>query len=206
MLRLAATLGLGLLLLATNTACTPIGAVVGAGATAGVAAMSERGVEVTANDFAIHAKVLEKVASANHSLVAKLGFEVYESKVLVVGPVTDEAEMAKVIELIWQIDGVAKVINELTVEASGGLFDATRDSWISTQLKAALTFDGNVYAINYGIETNNKVIYLVGIAQNQQELDRVIAHARAIDYVRRVVSHVRIKTPAKNAKLMKGAS
>jgi len=206
MLRFAAFLGLGLFVLATNTACTPIGAIVGAGATAGVAAMSERGVEVTAQDFAVHAKVLEKVGSADHTLATRLGFEVYEGKVLVVGPVTDETEMTKVVGLIWKVDGVADVINELTVEEKGGLFDATRDTWIATQLKAALTLDGNVYAINYGIETNNKVVYLMGIAQTQQELNRVIAHARAIGYVRRVVSHVRIKTPAKSAETSKGAS
>ena len=199
-------LGLLLPVLAIGSACTPIGAVVGAGATAGVAAMSERGVQGTASDLAVHAQVLEKIASADHGLAASLSFEVYEGKVLAVGPVADEAEMAKVVGLIWQVDGVTDVINELMLTDNSSLLDTTRDNWISTQLKTALTFDGDVFAINYGIETKNKIVYLMGIAQSQRELDRVIAHARAIDYVRRVVSHVRIKTPAESAKTEKGAS
>ena len=51
-------------------------------------------------------------------------------------------------------------------------------------------------AINYSVETVNGTIYLIGIAQNQEELDRVIAHARTIEYVRKVVDHVRVKKPS----------
>ena len=39
----------------------------------------------------------------------------------------------------------------------------------------------------------NGIVYLIGIAQNQKELDRVIAHARDINYVRNIISHVRVK-------------
>jgi osmotically-inducible protein OsmY len=56
-----------------------------------------------------------------------------------------------------------------------------------------MTFDKKILAINYSIETVNGIVYLIGIAQNQEELDRVIAHARAIDYVRQIKSHVRVK-------------
>ena len=39
----------------------------------------------------------------------------------------------------------------------------------------------------------NGTVYLIGVAQSQKELDRVRDHARQIRYVRRIVSHVRIK-------------
>lgn len=206
MLKLAIPLTLCVSLAVISSACTPVGAVVGAGAMTGVAAFSERGVEGTASDLAVHAKVLERIATADAGLATGLSFEVYEGRVLAVGSVDNEAEMAKTVELIWKVDGVKDVINELTIRTENSVSDFTRDNWISTQLKAALTFDDKVYAINYGIETKNKTVYLMGIAQNQAELDRVVAHARAIDYVRRVVSHVRIKTPADTAKNDKGGS
>ena len=41
----------------------------------------------------------------------------------------------------------------------------------------------------------NGTVYLMGIAQNQAELNRVKNHARGLDYVRRVISHVRLKKP-----------
>jgi osmotically-inducible protein OsmY len=51
-------------------------------------------------------------------------------------------------------------------------------------------------AINYNIETVNGTVYLIGIAKSQLEVDRVIAHARSLGYVKRVISHVRIKKAA----------
>jgi len=70
-----------------------------------------------------------------------------------------------------------------------------RDKWVTAQLRLKITFDGKVKSINYAIDTVNGTVYLMGIAQSQGELDRVQNHARAIDYVRRVISHVRIKKP-----------
>ena len=63
-------------------------------------------------------------------------------------------------------------------------------------MKSKLTLDNKVLAINYAIETVNGIVYLIGIAQNQGELDRVIAHSRTISYVRQVISHVRVKGAA----------
>jgi osmotically-inducible protein OsmY len=40
------------------------------------------------------------------------------------------------------------------------------------------------------------VVYLIGIAQSKKEIDKVIAHARSLSYVKRVISHVRIKKAA----------
>ncbi len=37
------------------------------------------------------------------------------------------------------------------------------------------------------------MVYLIGIAQSPAELERATNHARAIPYVRKVVSHVRLK-------------
>ena len=62
-------------------------------------------------------------------------------------------------------------------------------------MTAKLTFDKDVQAINYIIETENAVVYLLGAAQSRAELDRVLGHARGISRVRDVISHVRIKAP-----------
>ena len=69
------------------------------------------------------------------------------------------------------------------------------DTWITTKLTSKITVDENIFSINYSIETVGGVIYLIGIAQDQAELDRVINHARSIESVQRVVSHVRVKAP-----------
>ena len=83
--------------------------------------------------------------------------------------------------------------HEVEVRDSGSLTDAAQDTWISTKLRARLVGDAEIASRNYSIETINGTVYLLGLAQNRAELDRVLAHARDVSYVKRVIDHVRIK-------------
>ena len=168
------------------------GAVVGGGAAVGTAAYQERGLQIVARDLAVATKVRVAMLNAGEQYVIGVGVEVYEGRVLLTGTLANEEMRATAVSLAWKGEGVTDVINEIQIgEAS--LRDLARDSWITAQLKSKLTFDKKILAINYSIETVNGIVYLIGIAQNQRELDRVIAHARNIGYVRRIISHVRLK-------------
>jgi len=171
------------------------GAVLGAGATVGVAAMQERGLEGVTRDTSISANIMSNFLNADSSLTTEVGVEVWEGRALLTGLVKTEEERAEAVRLAWQVNGVKDVINEIGIRSDEGLEDFSYDAWITTQLKSRITLDGDIFAINYAIETVNGVIYLIGIAQSQGELDRVVAHARDIKRVRRVISHVRIKDP-----------
>ncbi len=96
--------------------------------------------------------------------------------------------------LAWQAEGVKEVINEIQVTDRGGLVDYARDTWISAQLTTKLLLDKAIKAINYNVETVNGVVYMIGIAQDQAELERATNHARTIPNVAKVVSHVRLKS------------
>ena len=84
------------------------------------------------------------------------------------------------------------MLNEVAIGLSS-LVDTARDTFITAQLTAKITLDKEIMAINYSIETVAGTVYLIGIAQNTVELEKVIAHARTLSYVRKVISHVRIK-------------
>jgi len=181
---------------ATLQACTPVGAVLGAGAATGLAAYQERGVDGVARDLRTSSRILDMFARADHRLLGAIGVEVYEGRALLTGQVDTEAMRAAAVRLVWAAEGVTDVINEIHVTTENGVLDTARDAWISTQLETKLTFDDRVLAINYAIETSGATVYLIGIAQNEAELERVKNHARDIPYVRHIVSHVRIKGPA----------
>lgn len=159
----------------------------------GVAAYQERGIEAAAIDLNLEAQIVKLWLQQDDTLVLKLGVEAYEGRILLTGVVEDPQMQADAVRLVWKVIGVREVINEIQVTSDSGLVDLARDSWITTQLKSKLTLDNKVLAINYAIETVNGIVYLIGIAQNQGELDRVIAHSRTISYVRQVISHVRVK-------------
>lgn len=167
-----------------------VGLAVGAGATAGVSAYEQRSVSDQAKDIKIHSQISSSWLEYDQMLRIDLGIEVYEGRVLLTGFVKEEQRRAEAVRLAWAADGVREVYNEIQVGEGGNL---TRDSWITTQLTSKITLDKDVSAINYSIETVNGTIYLIGAARSRVELDKVIAHTRTIEYVRKVVNHVEIK-------------
>ncbi len=187
----AATLVLWLAAGALLTGCA--GTVVGAGATAGVAAYQERGLEGAARDLKVQAAITELWFNFDHTFVVHLGLNVYEGRALLTGAVDDAKVRADAVRLSWKVEGVKEVLNEIQVTDEGGAVVMARDTWITAQLASRITFDETILAINYDIETVTGVVYLIGVAQNQDELDRVKAHARTLSYVKKIISHVRIK-------------
>ncbi len=172
------------------------GTVIGAGAAVGVAAYDERGIAGVAKDQKIAFDIRDSWLRHDHEFPVKLSVEVYEGRALVTGVIDDEQMRADAVKLAWKAEGVAEVINEIQVSGSTDLLNLARDSWVTAKLKSILTFDQEIMAINYSIETVNGIVYLIGIAQSQEELDRVIAHARGIEYVRKVINHVRVRSPS----------
>ncbi len=193
--RTPAPLAAVLLLAAALTLGGCAGAVIGGGAAVGTAAYQERGVQGVARDMATATRMRTRFLDAGEEYVTGVGVEVYEGRILLTGTLADENRRATAVGLAWKTDGVKDVINE--IQSGKATFrDWAKDSWITAQLQSKITFDQKILAINYSIETVNGIIYLIGIAQNQTELGRVIAHARTIGYVKRVITHVRVKEGA----------
>lgn len=176
-------------------ACDPVSLAIGAGATTGIAAHQERGIKGVARDTAIEARIFKAWVQKDKAMTAHMSIEVYESRALLTGIAKTEEERADAVSLAWKAAGVEDVMNEIIVGEPSGLGEMARDASITAELKSRLTFDGDVLAVNYAIETVRGAVFLLGIAQSQAELDKVIATARNISYVKRVVSYVRIKTP-----------
>ena len=171
--------------------CTA-GTIVGGGASVGVAVAQERSVGVALDDTVIATQIVAIFFDYNIELLRKVSAEVVEGRVLLTGSVAEPEGRVDAVRLTWQIDGVNEVLNEIQVTDRGGLLDFVLDTWISTQLRTKLLLDRDIRALNYNVETVNGIIYLIGIAQNELELERVTNHARTIENVEKVISHVRV--------------
>ena len=161
---------------------------------AGVAAVQERSIGDAVNDLTIRAELNQIFFEDSVDLLQSVSFNVVEGRVLLKGSVKKPETRIHAVKLAWQASGVREVINEIQVTDQDGSINYLRDTWISTQLTADIMFDADILAINYSIETVNGIIYLAGIAQDQQELDKVITHARRIKYVKKVISHILLKS------------
>ncbi|WP_448188364.1 BON domain-containing protein [Azospirillum sp. sgz301742] len=185
--RLWAVVGLAVVAVA-GTACVPL--VLGGAGTAVVASQEKRGLRGFATDTAITAQINELWLQHSIDLYGRLSMRVDQGRVLLTGRAADPQMRLDAVRLAWQANGVKEVINEIQVDTESGIADSAKDTWINTQLRTRLTFDGAVSGQNYNIDTVNGVVYLMGWAKSQDELDRVIGHARAIPNVQRVVSYV----------------
>ncbi len=170
-----------------------VGLAVGAGAAVGVAAAKEGGIRNSVSDTAIKLQITDLWLKHDASLFRRLSTTVNEGRVLITGTVPTPDARVDAIRLAWQADGVREVINEINVDKSSGISGYATDAWITGQLKSKLLLDKYIQSINYTVETVNGTVYLMGVAQDQKELDRVINHARTVGRVRNVVSYVRLR-------------
>lgn len=190
-LRLVALI-LPILALFMMAGCTPVGVAVGAGAAGVTASQKEKGFTRAVDDTWIKAQLNAKFIGENFELFKALAFTVEEGRVLLTGNVPNPDARVEAVRLAWSVDGVAEVINEIAVNDQTSLTDESRDIWISTKLRARMLVDDQISSINYSIDTVNKVVYVMGVAVSEAELNRVLGHARDISYVRRVVNYVRV--------------
>jgi osmotically-inducible protein OsmY len=177
------------------TGCDPVSLAVSAGASTGIAAHQERGIKGLARDTAIEAKIFKQWIDTDKSMATRMSVEVYESRVLLTGITKTEEERAVAVGLAWKTNGVEDVMNEIVVGEASSFIEIARDIAITAELKSRITFNAEILAVNYAIETTRGTVFLLGIAQDEAELNRIIELANNISYVKRVVSHVRVKKP-----------
>ncbi|MBI1216723.1 MAG: BON domain-containing protein [Alphaproteobacteria bacterium] len=181
------------LLLFAVSGCTPVGVAAGAGATVGVAAAQEGGLKQATTDAAIRLQISDLWLKKSVDMYRRLSMTVTEGRVLITGSVPYPDMRVDAIRLAWQADGVRQVINEVRVDDGPGITGYMTDTWITGDIKTHLMFDKYVQSINYTIDTVGGTVYLMGVAQDQKELDRVLDYARNTKYVKNVVSYVRLR-------------
>ena len=74
-----------------------------------------------------------------------------------------------------------------------GWLDGPADFIMRTQLAATLLADKSIKDVNYTTDVVHGVVYLMGVAQNRDELDRVVEHAQRVNGVKRVENYVVLK-------------
>ena len=170
-------------------------AAAGAGAAGGYSVLGqERAPGQQIDDTVVRTLVSQSWDQFNPDLAHDLDATVYQGRVLVTGRVPSAEWRQEAVQRCWKVDGVKEVYDEVEVGPETHFSDEARDTVISTRLRNDLLFDGSVKSINYTVKTENGVVYIIGSARSQAELDSVTSYARNIANVRRVVSYVKIRT------------
>lgn len=170
-----------------------IAASVGLGAGAVVAHQEERGIGGFIGDTEIRLGITNQWLRGDRSLAGDLGLMIYGGRVLVTGITHDEAARDRAIALAWRPRGVREVIDEVVIGAPRSLATIAADQIITKKLQTKMLFNSEVGTINYNRRTVDGTVYILGVAEDQAELNRIIEIAHNISGVKNVVSHVIVR-------------
>lgn len=174
------------------SACSGLGIATGAAAVTGISAAQEGGIRSAVSDAKIKLLLNDAWFKYDINAFRKLDATVDQGRVLLTGVVQDPNHRVEAVRLAWQIQGIKQIINEIRVEESEGFKGYIRDTWITSKLRTGFTIDRDVQSINYSIDTVQGIVYLMGVAQNQNELNHVIEKVRTTSGVKKVVSYVKL--------------
>ena len=173
------------------TSCSQV--IIGGATSSSMILVQERSPKQAAIDVLIKAKIEEAMFSNDYDrLFSKVRVIVYEGRVLLVGTVVEEKIKETANQISWNTKNVKEVANYITI-GKNDLIDYVKDTRISLELRAKMLTDKEVSEVNFSVTTENRILYLVGIAQSNKELNQVIKHASNIAGVKKIVNLIRLK-------------
>lgn len=153
----------------------------------------ERSISRAVDDFNAQTQLNARLLGESPSLFANVNLTVVEGRVHMSGTVPRNDDRLIATRLAWATPHVKEVINDIEVANQAGVGDIARDRWISAQVRGRILADSAIRDVNYTIDTQNGVVYILGIAQDRIELDRVLKHARSVAEAKRVVNYAVLK-------------
>ena len=173
-------------------------AIVGGAATLGLAGVQERSIKDAAIDLEIELLIQDNMFREDtEKMFSAIDVIVIEQRVLLVGNVVNEKIRDKAAAIAWETNKVKEVLNEVTINKNLNLVSSAKDARISLNLSGLLIGDSNISDINFSHSVSGQTIYIIGIAENDSELNNVLNHARTIQGVKKVVSHIILKDDPK---------
>ena len=167
-----------------------VGAVGGGAAAVGSTAMQDRGLKGAATDNAIALEINHYwFQEGKSTLFSSVTTQIYEGRVLLTGAVSNPDTRAEAVRLAWKASGIREIINEIEVTDEGGVKAYAKDVWAANELRSRLLFAKGINSVNFTVEVVNGVVYILGVYADTAEHDRVLAVARNMSNVKRVVSH-----------------
>ena len=171
-----------------NTSCTQV--VIGGAASGGMILVQERTAEQAAKDILIKTRLEESFFSTNYDeIFSKIKIIVFEGKVLLVGTVKNSDARETADSLARKINNVKEVANYIVV-GKANVIDYLKDARISLEFKAKLLTDKDISEVNYSSTTENRVLYIIGVSQNENELKKVLNHASNVAGVKKIINLV----------------
>ncbi len=169
--------------------------IIGAGGAGAAYGTKEKGIRKCLTDSEIQRKIKLKLYAYDTGLYSKISVIVENSEVFLMGVVDNEEWKTEPERLAREVKDVSNIVNDIEVLPKGteSIGSVASDKWITTQVNSAIFFLKYVRSMNYTVKTVKGITYVMGIAQNEEELNKVLEAVRRVGGVQKVVCHVRIR-------------
>ena len=182
-----------LILIAFNQGCSPTGILATGGSSAMVVAEGERSMGAVIDDASIKVNIAAKFLNAGNNLFVNINTSVLEGRVLLTGLVENQEIRIDAVRLVWEVEGVQEIINEIEIGNRETLKDYASDLWINTQARAVAAKTVGIKAITFNFETIRSKIYVAGISSRPDLLEEMFSALKNIKGVDEIVNYVIIK-------------
>ena len=174
-----------------NISCSPAGILASGGATTMVVAEGDRSLGVVVDDATIKVNIAAKFIASEDNLFVNINTTVLEGRVLLTGLVDNQEIRIDAVRLVWEVNGVKEVINEIQLGNRATLKDYANDLWINTQAKALAAKTVGLRVVAYNFETIQGKVYIAGITSRPKQLEDVIEVVKTI----KAVSYTHLTLP-----------
>ena len=182
-----------LIISSINYGCSPASVIATGGGSAMVVAEGERTLGTVIDDATIKVNIAAKFLNAENNLFVNVNTSVLEGRILLTGLVDNQEIRIDAVRLVWEVEGVQEIINEIEIGNRTTLKDYASDLWINTQARAVAAKVVGIRAITFNFETIQGKIYIAGITTRPDLLDETILALKNIKGVSEIVNYVIIK-------------
>jgi len=161
-------------------------------ATAGVKKGDERNFVRAVNDVSAGRVISARMKRALDFNLKGVDVEVAEGVVLLSGNVPTQKDRIEAARIAWSAPRIDQVGNEIMIKSKQGFVRNTKDGFLEKSVRTRMTADKLVKARNYSVETHDGIVYLMGVARTQLELERAASIAATTRGAKEVISYARV--------------
>ena len=184
---------IGLVFLSIGYGCSPASVIASGSATTMVVAEGDKSLGTAVDDATIKLNISRKLLISENNLFVNIDTSVVEGMVLLTGIVKNQESRIEAVKIVWEVEGVIEVINEIEIGDKTSIKEYANDVWITTQIKALATRDIGLRSISYNIETIKGKVFLAGITSRPEQLETLVNITKSVKGVKEVVNYVVIK-------------
>ncbi|WP_409432838.1 BON domain-containing protein [Litorimonas sp. RW-G-Af-16] len=161
-------------------------------ATAGIKKGDERNFVRSINDVSAGRVIEARMNRALDYNLKGIDVEVAEGIVLLSGNVPTQKDRIEAARIAWSAPRIEEVGNEIMIKSKQGIIRNAKDGILEKSVRTRMAADKLVKARNFNVETHDGIVYLMGVARTQLELERAATIAATTRGTKEVISYARL--------------